>query len=121
MEAQAEAQTNAQTEARIEAPEKSPEEPTADRVRGALLEGIRNRNEPRVAALLPVVLDEFPGYEPSPLEVQDIYALALNLLPPRYAQSFSFVIREEVSDDDIREQLRAAAERVRTHPKADQY
>jgi len=90
-------------------------------VRGANLDGIRNRNEPRVAALLPAVLDACPGYDPNPLEVQDIFALTLNLLPARYAQRFSFVLRESLSDADIVEQIREAVERVRTHPKSDGY
>lgn len=90
-------------------------------VRGANLEGIRNRNEARVAALLPGVLDAIPGYAPGPLEIQDIFALTLNLLPARYAQRFSFVLREPLTDQDIVEQIREAVERVRSHPKSDGY
>lgn len=90
-------------------------------VRGANLEGIRNRNEARVAALLPGLLDAIPGYAPGPLEIQDIFALTLNLLPARYAQRFSFVLREPLTDQDIVEQIREAVERVRSHPKSDGY
>lgn len=90
-------------------------------VRGSNLEGIRNRNEARVAALLPAALDAVEGYAPGPLEVQDIYALTLNLLPARYAQRFSFVLREPLTDADILEQIQEAVERVRSHPKSDGY
>jgi hypothetical protein len=90
-------------------------------VRGANLEGIRNRNEARVAALLPGVLDSIKDYAPGPLEIQDIFALTLNLLPSRYAQRFSFVLREPLTDQDIVEQIREAVERIRSHPKSDGY
>ena len=58
---------------------------------------------------------------PTPLEIQDIYALALNFLPARYAQSYSFVIREPVTDEQLRNDIHRAVERVRAHPKADEY
>lgn len=90
-------------------------------VREASLHGVRNKNELRVIAMLPAILDEYPEYQPTALEIQDIYALALNLLPARYAQSYSFVIREPVTDDQILSTLHRAVKRVRDHPKTDEY
>lgn len=81
------------------------------------LEGIANRNEQRVAACLPEVLQEFSDYEPDRVSVQDIYALALNLLPPRYRQAFSIVLREPVSEEEVREAVRQAIHRVKKNPK----
>ena len=53
---------------------------------------IRNRNESRVIEILGGVLDEFPGFVPTRGDVEDIYALALNMLPARYAQAVSLVM-----------------------------
>ncbi|MDR3640113.1 MAG: late competence development ComFB family protein [Humidesulfovibrio sp.] len=85
-------------------------------VNGVPLDGIRNRNEERVAKLMPSVLAEFLDYKPSYLDVQDIYALTLNNLSPRYKQSGSIVIHESVSDAEIERELRVAIGRVENAP-----
>ena len=54
--------------------------------RGIDLNRIRNRNEVRVINQLPEILKEYPEFEPHIINIQDVYALTLNLLPPRYAQ-----------------------------------
>ncbi len=85
-------------------------------VNGVPLGGIRNRNEERVARLMPTVLAEFLDYKPSYLDIQDIYALTLNNLTPRYKQSGSIVIREPVSDAEILRELRQAIGKVELSP-----
>lgn len=84
--------------------------------KGVPLDGIRNRNEQRVIELMPEVLREFSDYRPSYLDIQDIYALTLNNLPARYVQRGSIVLREPLSDDDIRQEIRYAAETVEMRP-----
>lgn len=85
-------------------------------VNGVPLGSIRNRNEERVVKLMPAVLAEFLDYKPSYLDIQDIYALTLNNLPPRYKQSGSIIIREPVTDEEIRRELRQAISRVEMAP-----
>ncbi len=85
-------------------------------VNGVPLGSIRNRNEERVIKLLPKALGEFLDYKPSYLDIQDIYALTLNNLPPRYKQSGSIIIREPVSDDEILRELRLAINKVEMAP-----
>jgi len=85
-------------------------------VNGVPLGNIRNRNEERVAKLMPTVLAEYLDYKPSYLDVQDIYALTLNNLSPRYKQSGSIIIHESVSDAEILRELRAAIARVEKAP-----
>lgn len=77
---------------------------------------IRNRNETRVIALLPEILNHFPEYKPEMLDVQDIYALALNKLKPRYTQGCTLVLNEPVTDDIIRKKIEQAVRRVRKYP-----
>ncbi|MCF8105002.1 MAG: late competence development ComFB family protein [Desulfohalobiaceae bacterium] len=84
--------------------------------RGIDLNRIRNRNEVRVINQLPDILKEYPDFEPHIINIQDVYALTLNLLPPRYIQQLSIVLQEPVSDEQIREALRKAIEKVRVHP-----
>lgn len=85
-------------------------------VNGVPLDGIRNRNEERVVKLLPKILGEYLDYKPSYLDIQDIYALTLNNLPPRYKQSGSIIIREPVSDEEIMRELRQAINKVEMAP-----
>lgn len=85
-------------------------------VAGVPLGNIRNRNEQRVMDLMPDVLASYLDFRPSYLDIQDIYALTLNNLPPRYKQSGSIVIREPVSDEEIIRELRAAIDQVEKVP-----
>ena len=77
---------------------------------------IRNRNETRVAKLISEILVEFPQYQPEDIDLQDIYALTLNKLRPRYTQECSLVLNEPVTDDMIKLKLRQAVKRVKKNP-----
>ncbi|MBU1041424.1 MAG: late competence development ComFB family protein [Proteobacteria bacterium] len=85
-------------------------------VAGVPLENIRNRNELRVIKLLPQVLAEHLDYHPSYLDIQDIYALTLNNLPPRYRQQGTIIISESVSDKEILRELRNSVNQVELAP-----
>jgi hypothetical protein len=78
---------------------------------------IRNRNETRVINKLPEILEEYTTYSPNIIDIQDIYALTLNKLEPRYTQQFSIVFNEPVSDEDIEDAIRKAIEKVKSNPK----
>ncbi len=77
---------------------------------------IRNRNERRVIDALPRILADYPDFIPNAIDLQDIYALALNSLPPRYVQQGSIVLREPVRQDEIEDAVRVAVETVRKRP-----
>lgn len=80
------------------------------------LSRISNRNEKRVIRLLPEVLEDFPRFEPDDLDIQDIYALTLNKLRPRYSQRCSIVLREPITDEIIIKKMRQAVRRVKRFP-----
>ena len=77
---------------------------------------IRNKNEPRVIELMGDGLAEFPDVAPQRTDIEDIYALTLNMLPARYIQPVSLVIDEPVTDEMIRLMLREAVHTVRYRP-----
>lgn len=85
-------------------------------VAGVPLENIRNRNELRVIKLMPQVLAEHLDYKPSYLDIQDIYALTLNNLSPRYRQHGTIIIKESVSNAEIMRELRNAVNQVELSP-----
>ncbi|GFM34364.1 late competence development ComFB family protein [Desulfovibrio subterraneus] len=78
---------------------------------------IRNRNEVRVIKMIQKVMSEPPGYQPDELSLQDIYALALNSLPPRYTQAGTIVLRDPVKDEDVLAAVRKAFAIVVQNPK----
>lgn len=78
--------------------------------------GIRNRNEIRVIKIMAEILADYPDYDPQTLDVEDIYALALNNLPARYVQKGSIVLKEPVTEQDLEEAVRNAVETVRERP-----
>lgn len=85
-------------------------------VNGVDLTRIRNKNEVRVARLLEKALLEDQESIPDPLDIQDIYALTLNLLPSRYRQLGSIVLSEPVKDAHIESAIRRAMRTVRERP-----
>lgn len=88
-------------------------------VKGFNLDGIRNRNERRVVRFMTEILDEYyTDYIFEQLDIEDIYALTLNLLPARYVQKGSIVIQDRLSDFEIKSKVREATERVLENPTA---
>lgn len=84
---------------------------------GANVDGVRNKNESRVRDLIPEVLRQmFPAWKPNGIDVEDIYALALNSLPPRYVQPGGIVLREPVGEVLLRQEIERAARIVRERP-----
>ncbi len=84
--------------------------------RGINLNSIRNRNELRVIAQLPNILAQFPNFEPNIIDIQDIYALSLNLLPAFYTQEFSIAFKKPTDDQHIRDTLCKAIKIVMSNP-----
>lgn len=80
------------------------------------LDQIRNKNEVRVIKMLSRILTEYPNFVPNALDIEDIYALALNQLPPRYVQRATVILREPVTDEEVEQAVRKAINRVRSHP-----
>ena len=50
------------------------------------------------------------------LDIQDVFALALNKLPPHYVQEMAIVLVELVDEDTIRVALREAIAQVQASP-----
>lgn len=92
------------------------QKPNRHEVNGVDLTRIRNRNERRVIARMKTLLAEYGDYEPDILAIQDIYALALNLLPARYTQQFTIVLQDPVDDAAVENAVRKAIEKVRANP-----
>lgn len=87
------------------------------KIRGVDVSKITNRNESRVASLIPEIIEEYyEDYIFEDLDIQDIYALSLNLLPAAYAQAGSIVLSDRISDYEIRAKIRKAVERVLDNP-----
>jgi hypothetical protein len=81
------------------------------------LSDIRNRNETRVVAKLRAALEELGNPDIPVRALRDAYALALNLIPARYAQSGTIVLGDPVRDNDLQEAVGKALTQVLTHPK----
>ena len=87
------------------------------KVRNVDLNGIRNRNEVRVIKLMNEVLADFPDFQFEKMDLEDIYALTLNHLPGRYVQRGSIVLREDVSNEEIKDKIRESVKVVYDNPK----
>lgn len=78
---------------------------------------IRNRNELRVVKEIRRLLDLDSTVPLSCKDWQDVYALALNALPPRYTQSGTIVLREPVRKDNVAQAVQDAIALVHVQPK----
>ena len=86
-------------------------------IRGIPLGNVRNRNEVRVVNALAEMAADKPGFCGCRVCIEDIFALALNQLPPQYVQRGSILLRNKgVSDDKIREAVETAMEQIGRHP-----
>ena len=79
---------------------------------------IRNRNESRVIKALSELLRQKDNSLLAGKDIEDIYALALNMLPPRYAQQGTIVLRDPVTKDEIAAAVQDAYAYVMERPKA---
>lgn len=86
-------------------------------IAGVDVSDIRNRNELRVLEKMREVLEESEPIELTYQQVRDAYALALNLLPARYKQSGTIVLREPVRETHLREAAARALKQVTAQPK----
>jgi hypothetical protein len=84
---------------------------------GTDLYTVRNRNERRVLKSMTANKEIQALDNPDGDMIRDIYAMALNLLPPRYTQSGSIVLREPVRKNAVDEAVREALHRVLNNPK----
>lgn len=80
------------------------------------LSRIHNRNEKRVVQAMDQIFAAIEDWEPEALDIQDIYALALNALPPRYVQEGTIVFNESVRSAEIEQAVRKAVDKVRSKP-----
>ena len=78
---------------------------------------IRNRNEGRLIKVLEEYLQTKGSQLLSTKDIQDIYALALNVLPPRYAQRGTIILRDPVKKIEIYNAVADAYEHVMDRPK----
>lgn len=89
------------------------------KVRFVDLSKIYNKNEKRVVLAMEKQLAKILDWEPETLDIQDIYALALNSLPARYVQYGTIVFNEPVKLTDIENAVKVAIDKVRNSPTLD--
>ena len=80
------------------------------------LSRIYNKNEKRVVVAMEKILGQMEDWEPEPLDIQDIYALALNRLPPRYVQEGTIVFNEPIRIAEVERVVTEAVEKVKNSP-----
>ena len=86
-------------------------------IAGVDVSDVRNRNELRVWKNLKEALEQKGAPVLKPQGVRDAYALALNLLPARYTQSGTIVLREPIRESHLNEAVSRALKQVLHKPK----
>ncbi|MCC8194727.1 MAG: late competence development ComFB family protein [Deltaproteobacteria bacterium] len=86
-------------------------------IAGVDVSDVRNRNEARIAEKMRDALEKMGNPAVSPQAVRDAYALALNLLPARYKQSGTIILREPIRESHLEEATVRALKQVLNNPK----
>jgi len=81
------------------------------------IRSIKNRNEPVVAECIREELGARPELEFSEKMLYDVYAYALNSLPPRYAHDGTIVLGNRPNKEDIAKIVHEGIELVFHNPK----
>lgn len=79
---------------------------------GTSMENVRNMNEIKVIKFMNELIPQFPDFDYCTICLQDVYALSLNQLTPRYTQAGTIVLRKELKDEDYRDVVESAIETV---------
>ena len=83
---------------------------------GVNLSNVRNAWETRLIKCMDDVLPDFTDFDYCAICIQDVYALAMNQLVPKYVQQGTVLLKKEYSDQDFRDVIEAAVEKVLNHP-----
>jgi hypothetical protein len=86
-------------------------------IAGVDVSDVRNRNEIRIVEKMQYALEKLGNPEMTVQAVRDAYALALNLLPARYKQSGTIVLREPIRESHLEEAAMRALKQVLNYPK----
>lgn len=86
-------------------------------IAGVDVADVRNRNEIRIVEKMQYALEKLGNPEMTPQALRDAYALALNLLPARYKQSGTIVLREPIRESHLEEATVRALKQVLNSPK----
>ena len=79
---------------------------------GVSMSSIRNKNEMKVIQFMKELIPQFPEFDYCPICLQDVYALCLNQLSPRYAQEGTIVLKKDLLDVDYRDVVEASISTV---------
>lgn len=87
-------------------------EPDEDAVFGVSMATVRNNNEKKVIAFMKEIIPQFPDFDYCSICLQDVYALSLNRLSPRYTQSGTIILKKELTDEDYRDVVESSVATV---------
>ena len=83
---------------------------------GINLSMVRNAWETRLIKCMNKVLPHFSEFDYCSICIQDVYALSMNQLTPKYIQQGTILLKKEYSDEDFKDIIEEAVEKVLQNP-----
>ncbi len=83
---------------------------------GVNLANVRNAWEVKVIKCMNEVLPEYPEFDYCTICLQDVYALAMNQLTPKYVQQGTVLLKKEYTNDDFKDIVEVAIQKVLDKP-----
>lgn len=83
---------------------------------GVNLSNVRNSCEVEVIKHMNQLLPDFPEFDYCTICIQDVYALSMNQLTPKYMQEGTVLLKKEHTSDDFKNAVQMAVQRVIKNP-----
>ena len=83
---------------------------------GVDLSKVRNAWETRLIKCMIDILPKYPEFDYCSICIQDVYALAMNQLNPKYVQHGTVLLKKEYTDKDFIDVIEIAVEQVLKNP-----
>ena len=83
---------------------------------GVNLSKVRNAWEVKVIKCMKEVIPDFPEFDYCTICIQDVFALSMNQLTPKYAQQGTVLLKKEYSNDDFKDIVEMAVQKVIDKP-----
>lgn len=80
------------------------------------LSDVRNAWEVKVIKCMNELLPEFPEFDFCTICIQDVYALSMNQISPKYVQRGTVLLRKEYTEADLKDIVESSIERVLKNP-----
>lgn len=85
-------------------------------INGVSLYDVRNSYESKVIAIMRELIEAYDAFDGCSICLQDVYALSMSKIKPKYVQAGTIVLRKEDSEQVLKKAVKFSIEKVIEKP-----